>query len=147
MERDSIDFPEALRRLAGRAGVEISEKTSREDARRKRLRDALDSAIAFYHRVLTDSRHGQPALDYLRQRGFTDATISAHLLGYSVDAWDTLSKALVEKRDFKGAGLGNDGNFSFFHAGAGEGRVEIRGSVYESQAIRAENVQLVFFGR
>ena len=101
MERDSIDFPVALRRLAGRAGVEISERTSREDARRKRLRDALDSAIAFYHRVLTESHHGQPALDYLRGRGFTDATISAHLLGYSVDAWDTLSKALIEKRDFK----------------------------------------------
>ncbi|MEO8625371.1 MAG: DNA primase [Candidatus Limnocylindrales bacterium] len=100
MERDSIDFPEALRRLAGRAGVEISERTSREDARRKRLRDALDSAIAFYHRILTESHHGQPALDYLRGRGFKDATISAHLLGYSVDSWDTLSKALIEKRDF-----------------------------------------------
>jgi DNA primase len=100
MERDSIDFPEALRRLAGRAGVEISERTTREDARRKRLRDALDSAIAFYHRVLTESHHGKPALDYLRGRGFTDATISDHLLGYSVDAWDTLSKALIEKRGF-----------------------------------------------
>ncbi|MEA2678084.1 MAG: primase, partial [Chloroflexota bacterium] len=94
MERDSIDFPEALRRLAGRAGVEISERTTREDARRKRLRDALDSAIAFYHRILTESHHGKPALDYLRGRGFTDDTISGHLLGYSVDAWDTLSKAL-----------------------------------------------------
>ena len=101
MERDSIDFPEALRRLAGRAGVEISERTSREDARRKRLRDALEAAIAFYHRVLTESHHGQPALDYLRGRGFTDATISAHLLGYAVDAWETLSKALIEKRGFK----------------------------------------------
>ncbi|HUP83250.1 MAG TPA: DNA primase [Candidatus Limnocylindria bacterium] len=101
MERDSIDFPEALRRLAGRAGVEISERTTREDARRKRLRDALDSAIAFYHRVLTESHHGQPALDHLRGRGFTDATISGHLLGCSVDAWDTLSKALIEKRGFK----------------------------------------------
>jgi DNA primase len=101
MERDSIDFPEALRRLAGRAGVEISERTTREDARRKRLRDALEAAIAFYHRVLTESHHGKPALDYLRGRGFTDATISDHLLGYSVDAWDTLSKALIEKRGFQ----------------------------------------------
>ncbi|CAN5246120.1 DNA primase [soil metagenome] len=100
MERDGIDFPEALRRLAGRAGVELSERTSREDARRKRLRDALDAAIAFYHRTLTESRHGQPALDYLRQRGFTDETISAHQLGYAVDAWETLGKALVQRRDF-----------------------------------------------
>jgi len=101
MERDSIDFPEALRRLAGRAGVEISERTTREDARRKRLRDGLDAAIAFYHRVLTESRHGQPALDYLHGRGFTDETIAAHQLGYAVDAWDTLSRALIAKRDFR----------------------------------------------
>lgn len=100
MERDSIDFPEALRRLAGRAGVEISERTTREDARRKRLRDALEAAISFYHRVLTESHHGKPALDYLRGRGFTDATISDHLLGYAVEAWDTLSKSLIQKRGF-----------------------------------------------
>jgi DNA primase len=100
MEREGIDFPEALRRLAQRAGVEISERTSREDARRKRLRDALEAAIAFYHRVLTESRHGQPALDYLRSRGFTDETISTHQLGYAVDAWDTLSRGLVQKRGF-----------------------------------------------
>jgi DNA primase len=100
MERDSIDFPEALRRLAGRAGVELSEKTSREDAQRKRLRDALDAAIAFYHRILTESRHGQDALDYMRVRGFTDATLAAHQIGYAVDAWETLSRALNDKRGF-----------------------------------------------
>ena len=101
MERDAIDFPEALRRLAGRSGVELSERTTREDARRKRLRDALDAAIAFYHRVLTESHHGQPALDYLRGRGFNDETLSVHQIGYAVDAWDTLTRALIEKRDFK----------------------------------------------
>ncbi|MEX2548335.1 MAG: DNA primase [Chloroflexota bacterium] len=100
MERDTIDFPEALRRLAGRAGVEISEKSSREDARRKRLRDALDAAIAFYHRILTESRHGQPALEYMRGRGFTDETLAAHQIGYAVDAWETLSRALIDKRGF-----------------------------------------------
>ncbi len=105
MERDTIDFPEALRRLAARAGVELSERTTREDARRKRLRDALDSAIAFYHRVLTESRHGQAALDYMRGRGFTDETLAAHQIGYAVDAWDTLSRALVEKRGFTEAEL------------------------------------------
>ena len=35
----------------------------------------LDSAIAFYHAVLTNSTAGKTALDYLHERGFTDATI------------------------------------------------------------------------
>ena len=101
MEREAIDFPEALRRLAERAGVELTERTSREDARRKRLRDALEAAIAFYHRVLTESRHGQPALEYMRSRGFSDETLVNHQIGFAVDAWDTLTRALVEKRDFR----------------------------------------------
>ncbi len=98
MQREGLDFPAALRLLAGRAGVEIDERTSREDARRQRLRDVLEAAIAFYHAVLVDSRHGEPALDYLRGRGFTDLTIATHQLGWAPDSWETLSKALRTKR-------------------------------------------------
>ena len=35
MQRDSVTFPEALKQLAARAGVELDERTSRDDARRK----------------------------------------------------------------------------------------------------------------
>jgi DNA primase len=101
MERDSVTFPEALQRLAARAGVELDERTSREDARRKRLREALESAITFYHQVLTGSRHGQAALDYLHGRGLTDETIASFQLGFAPDAWDELSKRLIEKRGFR----------------------------------------------
>ena len=101
MERDGIGFPEALQRLAARAGVELDERTSREDARRKRLRDVLESAITFYHQVLTGSRHGHAALEYLHGRGITDETIATFQLGYAPDAWDELSKRLVEKRGFR----------------------------------------------
>jgi DNA primase len=105
MERDGIDFPTALRQLAGRAGVEISERTSREDARRKRLRDTIEAAIAFYHRVLTDHASGQPALDYLRGRGFTDQTIETFQLGWAPDSWDALTRALTTKRGLTEADL------------------------------------------
>ncbi len=110
MERDGADFPTALRQLAGRAGVELSERTTREDAQRKRLREALEAAIAFYHQVLTGHAAGQPALDYLRKRGFTDTTIETFQLGFAPDSWDALSRALTERRhlheeDLEGAGL------------------------------------------
>src|SRR6187397_1217528 len=74
MQRDGVAFPEALRTLAGKAGVEIDERTQREDAHKARLRTVLDSAIAFYHAVLTNSVAGKTALEYLHGRGFTDAT-------------------------------------------------------------------------
>src|SRR5436309_15872617 len=78
MKRDSLSFPEALKVLAAKAGVEIDERTTREDARKARLRDVMESTIAFYHAVLTGSKTGQPALDYLRGRCFTGAAITSY---------------------------------------------------------------------
>ncbi len=101
MQRDSVPFPEALRTLASRAGVEIDERTKREDAHRARLRDILETAIAFYHQVLTATRLGAPTLEYLHGRGFTDATIEAAQLGWAPDGWDTMSRRLVEKRQIR----------------------------------------------
>jgi DNA primase catalytic core len=100
MQRDSVTFPDALRTLAAKAGVEIDERTKREDAHRARLREVMETAIAFYHQVLTATAMGKPALDYLRGRGFTDATIETFQLGWAPDGWDTMSRKLVEKRGF-----------------------------------------------
>jgi DNA primase len=101
MQRDGVSFPDALRTLANKAGVEIDERTRREDAHRARLRDILETAIAFYHQVLTATKLGQPALDYLRSRGFADATIESAQLGFAPEGWDTMSRRLVEKRQIR----------------------------------------------
>jgi DNA primase len=96
MERDSLTFPEALRVLAGEAGVEID-----EDARRARLRSVLDTAIAFYHAVLTNSKAGESALAYLKGRGFTDQTIETFQLGWAPAGWDHMARQLQAKRDVR----------------------------------------------
>ena len=101
MQRDGVPFPEALRTLATRAGVEIDERTKHEDAQRARLRQVLDHAIAFYHAVLTASNAGKPALDYLHGRGFTDETIAAHQLGWAPGGWDQMTRTLGAKRDVR----------------------------------------------
>jgi DNA primase len=101
MQRDGLSFPEALRVLAGKAGIEIDERSRRDDARKARLRDVMETAIAFYHSVLLH-RVGQPALDYLRDRGFTDETIEKYQLGWAPGGWDTLAKTLAARRDIAG---------------------------------------------
>jgi DNA primase len=101
MQRDGVTFPDALRVLATKAGVEIDERTKREDAHRARLRDVMETAIAFYHQVLTATSQGKPALDYLKGRGFTDDTISTFQLGWAPEGWDTMSRMLVEKKGIK----------------------------------------------
>ena len=123
MKRDGLSFPEALRVLAAKAGVEIDERTTREDARKARLRDVLESAIAFYHAVLTSSKTGQPALDYLRGRGFTDATIATYQLGYAPGGWDTLARTLAAKRQVRADEL--------VEVGLAQPRQSARGGVYD----------------
>jgi DNA primase len=101
MQRDGVSFPDALRVLATKAGVEIDERTKREDAHRARLRDVMETAIAFYHQVLTSTSLGKPALEYLKGRGFTDETIATFQLGWAPEGWDAMSRTLVEKRGIK----------------------------------------------
>jgi len=123
MKRDGLSFPEALKVLAAKAGVELDERTSREDAHRKRLRDVLESAIAFYHAVLTGSTTGAPALEYLRGRGFTDDTIAKHQLGYAPGGWDTLARQLAAKRNVRPDEL--------VEVGLAQPRQSPRGGVYD----------------
>ncbi len=123
MKRDGLSFPEALKVLATKAGVELDERTTREDARRARLRDVLESAIAFYHAVLTGSKTGQAALDYLRGRGFSDETIQKHQLGYAPGGWDTLARQLAAKRQIRADDL--------VEVGLAQPRQSSRGGVYD----------------
>jgi DNA primase len=109
MRRDGLTFPEALKRLAAKAGIEIDERTSREDARRSRLREVLEQAIAFYHVVLTQSKTGAPALEYLHGRGFTDGTIEKFQLGWAPDGWDQMIKMLQSRRNVDVADLAEIG--------------------------------------
>jgi DNA primase len=123
MKRDSLTFPEALKVLAAKAGVELDERTSREDARKGRLRDVMESAVAFYHAVLTGSKTGAPALDYLRGRGFSDETIAKYQLGWAPGGWDTLTRQLAAKRNVRPEEL--------VEVGLAQPRQSARGGVYD----------------
>jgi DNA primase len=99
MKHEGLSFPDALRKLAARAGIEVDERTTREDAHKARLREVLEQAIAFYHVVLTQSKMGAPTLEYLHNRGFTDETIAKFQLGWAPDGWDSMIKMLQSRRN------------------------------------------------
>jgi DNA primase len=119
MRREGLTFPDALKRLAARAGIEIDERTSREDARKARLREVLEQAIAFYHVVLTQSKTGAPALEYLHGRGFTDDTIQKFQLGWAPDGWDQMIRMLQTRRNVTLAELADVGLTSQRSSGRG----------------------------
>ncbi len=113
MKKEGWDFAEALKYLAGRAGVELKPLTPQEQTaveENQVLRDLLEGAVTFYQHNLTNSAAGKQALDYLQQtRGLNDETIEAFGLGYAPESWDATTLHLQSKgyteKDLLDAGL------------------------------------------
>jgi DNA primase len=84
MKHDGLEFGEALRSLAQKAGVELTGSGPSESDREHhaQLFQALESAALFYRATLAE-RSGQAARQYLQQRGVTDASIDLFGLGYA----------------------------------------------------------------
>ena len=97
MRRDGLDFREALTRLAEKAGVELSERTATEDRRKRRLREALEAAIAWYREVLLQARQAERARAYLDARGFSQETLEKFTIGYALNNWEAMTKRLRAK--------------------------------------------------
>lgn len=103
MEKEGIDFPEALEILAKKAGVTLSRRaSSKEKDHRQRLIEANQKAGQFYNYILTSHRLGEKALAYLKGRGVTDQTIKELNLGYAPNSWESLTHFL-KKRGFTAA--------------------------------------------
>lgn len=97
-EIEGMEFVEALKYLAEKAGVEITfKKNDIETSLRNRLRDINVEAARFFHNFLTKMDASQPAREYLHNRGLTDETIEAWQIGFVPDQWELLTKYLLKK--------------------------------------------------
>ncbi len=100
MKREGWDFPEALRQLAARAGVELRPLTPEETEQREeydRLRQLLEEATTYFRHQLFNHPAGKNALDYLHGRGLTDETIEVFELGYAPPGWEDMYPYFLEK--------------------------------------------------
>ncbi|NDJ52346.1 MAG: DNA primase, partial [Chloroflexi bacterium] len=100
MDREGMDFPEALRSLAEQAGVTLDDFSPQQQAayeEDEHLRAVLTEAAGFFHRLLTEHEWGQQALDYVRGRGLSDETVALFQIGYAPDSWDVTSRYLIKE--------------------------------------------------
>lgn len=97
MRSENVDFTEALRSLAARAGIELRQRESQrvEHDRHRRLHDTNAAAARFFQSLLFAS-DGREALRYLEVRGITRATIETFQIGWAPRAWDALASRLGE---------------------------------------------------
>lgn len=111
MEIEGLDYPDAIRFLAKRAGMEVPEDDPRRVSslrRKEHLWKLCRDAARFYHNTLK-SPQGREGLQYLLSRGLTKKTIVSFGLGFAPNQWGGLKKAMLEKgytiEDLQDAGL------------------------------------------
>ncbi|HEY3721725.1 MAG TPA: DNA primase [Acidimicrobiia bacterium] len=109
---DGLDFPEAVERLAARAGITLrydSAAVSKDRERKTRLTEAVAAAIDYYHAILLEQPAGGRARGYLRSRGFDGDAARQFVLGWSPDGYDALARHLYDlkfsRQDIEAAGL------------------------------------------
>ena len=99
MRKQSIDFGEALRLLAQRAGVAMPSKfePGAKSEERQKLFQANEAAAQYFHNLLLNSTAGEKAKSYVLGRGLSLKTIADFQLGFSLDSWDALKQYLINR--------------------------------------------------
>ena len=97
MEHEHFTYPEAIKYLAKKYGIEI-EETEQTDEQKEQAneRESLylvsEFAKSYFHNTLLKTEPGKAiGLSYFKERGFTDETITKFELGYSPDQWDAFT--------------------------------------------------------
>jgi len=104
MEHEHYTYPEAIKHLAKRYGIEIIEtEQSNEQKEQANERESMylvnEFANTYFQGQLNNTETGKAiAKTYFKERGFTEETIKNFQLGYSPDVWDAFTKEAISKK-------------------------------------------------
>ncbi len=122
-EYEKIEFWEALKILAKRAGIKLKTEKFGQGEEKKRLYQINHLAANFYHFVLTERDEAIKARKYLVDRGITQKTIEKFKLGFSPPQGNSVIKFLKKKgytnQEIRQTGLtavGKSGDYERFHS-------------------------------
>ena len=95
MQHSGLSFPDAVRSVARRYGIDVpdfrmSPEQRRQLSEKEELYAVNETAAAFYQQTLKSPHSGQKAMGYLLQRGMTRKIIEGFRLGYATNSWDGL---------------------------------------------------------
>lgn len=94
MNIEGIEFPEALRILADKAGIELRREDPKLRSERTRILDLFEDATRFYEKNLYERKDVGA---YLKERSLTGETAKSFRLGYAKNSWDDIISYLKEK--------------------------------------------------
>ena len=104
MEHEHYSYPEAIKHLAKRYGIEIIEtEQSNEQKEQANERESMylvsEFANTYFQSQLHNTQQGKAiAKTYFKERGFTEETIKQFQLGFSPDSWDAFTNEAISKK-------------------------------------------------
>ena len=109
-EIEGVEFGDALRILAQKAGVELKRQPPELKTERNHLYEICELAVKFFEKQLEESKTGKEAKKYLLDRGIREESIKKWRLGYAPDVWQGLSDFLnsrdYSEKEVEKAGVG-----------------------------------------
>lgn len=101
-EMEGLEFVEALKLLAPRAGIVIEGRDLVEDSKKNRLLQIMEFSRKYYNFILTSEKGDRESIkkikDYLFNRGLNEEAIARWQIGYSLDNYDDLINFLKSKK-------------------------------------------------
>ncbi|MEX0996399.1 MAG: DNA primase [Flavobacteriaceae bacterium] len=103
MEHEHFTYPEAIKFLANKYGIEIEEtEQTNEEKEQANERESMylvsEFAKDYFHNTLLKSEEGKAiGFSYFKERGFTEETIKKFQLGYSPNSWDAFTSEAIKK--------------------------------------------------
>lgn len=97
MKIDGVEFAEALKILAKKAGIELKHEDPKFTNLKTRAMEVSEQAAKFFHAYLLKSVEGEAAREYLKRRGLTEATIEEFQIGLAPNMWEGLLQVLTKK--------------------------------------------------
>jgi len=96
MKIEGLEFRDALKLLAERAGVKLENVSYKDSGKKGRLFEIVEVSGKFYEECVK-IKTGKKAYEYLRNRKLSKEIIEKFQLGYAPNSWDLLSKFLKKK--------------------------------------------------
>ena len=96
MKMEGVEFVDALRLLAKKAGVELKSQDPKLSSERSLILEICAEATRFFQNNLAD-KSGEEALEYLKKRGFSKEAVKEFRVGWAPDEWSALYNFLSLK--------------------------------------------------
>lgn len=154
MKYNDVDFMDAARELAQRAGVELpapsrrAENRGEDSAGRKRLFEINSLVCSLYRKCLRSGKGSESARKYMESRGIDPQVVEEFGLGFAPDGWDTVVRFAREKKigisELEKLGLVATSNNSKGHYDWFRNRIIF--PIYRADPIYGEDLPVCGFG-